>query len=190
MGSNSVRFAMPRIVSRRETQISPWVRLVEKTVELEPNLPLEQYHCLAQADYVTIVARTRSGLVPIVSQFRPAVGCHTWELPAGLLDADEDPETCCRRELREEAGVEATRVQLLGSAFPDTGRLENRIHVFAVETTDPDPGFIPEPGLTVELVSPAELRTRILDGTFNHQLHIGALAMAELHGFHVGLFGR
>jgi ADP-ribose pyrophosphatase len=181
---------MPRIVARRETPVSQWVRLVENTVEFAPGAPLERYHSLAQADYVAIVARTRSGPIPIVSQFRPAVGCHTWELPSGLLEAGEEPTECCRRELREEAGVDATRVQFLGSLLPDTGRLENRIHVFAVDTTDPDPAFVPEPGMTVAFVSPAKLRARILDGSFNHQLHVGALAMAELHGFGVGIFGH
>jgi ADP-ribose pyrophosphatase len=179
---------MARIVGRRETPISPWVRLVENTVELQPGSPIETYHCLAQADYVTVVARTRSGLVPIVSQFRPAVGRPTWELPSGLLDAGEDPEACALRELREEAGLEATRVLRLGSFFPDTGRLENRLHVFAADATDPDPGFVPEAGMAIAFVSPAELRARILDGSFDHQLHIGSLATAALHGFDLGIF--
>src|SRR4051812_33494120 len=80
---------MARIIGRRETAVSPWVRLVENTVELAPDAPPEAFHCIAQADYVTVVARTRSGLIPIVAQFRPAVRCITWELPGGLLEAGE-----------------------------------------------------------------------------------------------------
>jgi 8-oxo-dGTP pyrophosphatase MutT (NUDIX family) len=178
-----------RIVTRRESPISPWVRLVENTVELSPDLPHERYHSLAQADYVTVVARTRSGLIPIVSQFRPAVGCVTWELPGGLLEPGEADEACCVRELREEAGIDALEVTRLGSYYADTGRLENLIHMFAVHGADPDPAFVAEPGSTVALVTPAELRARILDGSFKHQLHIGALATAELHGFGLGVFG-
>lgn len=187
--TNSKNLAPPvRIVTRRETPISPWVRLVEHTVEIAPGLPLEAYHSFAQADYVTVVARTPSGRIPIVSQFRPATGGPTWELPSGLLDPGEEVAACCRRELREEAGVDATHVRLLGSFFADTGRLENRMHVFAVEASEPGPAFAPEPGLTVAFVTPADLRAFILDGTFDHQLHIGALATAELHGFRLGLF--
>jgi ADP-ribose pyrophosphatase YjhB (NUDIX family) len=163
--------------------MSPWVRVVENTVELAPDTPPEAFHCIAQADYVTVVARTRSGLIPIVSQFRPAVGCITWELPGGLLEAGEAPEVCCRRELREEVGVEALQVTSLGRWFPDTGRLENRGHVFAVEGSDPDPEFVPEPGTSVEYLSPSELRARIRDGSFAHLAHIGALALAALDGF-------
>lgn len=181
---------MARIIARRETSLSPWVRLVENTVEREPAASHEVFHSLAQADYVTVLARTRSGLIPIVSQFRPAVGCLTWELPGGLLEPDEDPETCCRRELREEVGVDATVVRSLGQFFPDTGRLENRAHVFAAETTDPDPAFVPEPGMNVAYVTPAELRERVRDGSFAHLLHIGALALAALDGFDLPMFAR
>jgi ADP-ribose pyrophosphatase len=174
-----------RIIGRSETPLSRWVRVVETTVELDPNAPAEKFHSLAQADYVNVVARTASGRIPIVSQFRPAVGCVTWELPGGLLEPGESPEACCRRELQEEAGVRITRVIALGSLCPDTGRLENRAHVFAAETTDPDPSFVPEPGMSVAFVSPDELRARILDGSFVSLLHVGALALAALHGFEV-----
>src|SRR5437762_2061316 len=44
-------------------------------------------------------------------------------------------------------------------------------------------GFAPEPGLTVKLVSPAEIVRLIKRGVFVSQLHIGALLLAELNGF-------
>lgn len=195
-----VEARVARIVRRKETPLSPWVRLVENDVEVErepapgaePGAAhaVERYHSLAQADYVTIVALTPSRKVPLVRQFRPAVGALTWELPGGLLEPGESPEACCRRELREEAGLWALTVQALGAGFPDTGRLENRIHAFAVQAAEPQPGFVPERGVALTLVSIDELRARILDGSFGHQLHLAALALAELRGFSLGLFGR
>ncbi len=179
---------MPRILSRLETPLSSWVRLVEKAVEFAPNAPPEIYHCLAQADYVVIVARTPSGRIPIVRQFRPAVACETWELPGGLLEPDESPESCCRRELLEEAGLSSVAVHSLGKFFPDTGRLENCLHSFFVDASEPKPDFSNEVGLAVAYVSPSELRARIVDGTFKHQLHLGALAVASLKGFASGWF--
>ena len=43
--------------------------------------------------------------------------------------------------------------------------------------------FEPEPGISVKLVSPAEIARLIKRGVFLSQLHIGALLLAELHGF-------
>jgi ADP-ribose pyrophosphatase len=176
-----------RILSRAETVVSPWVRLVEKTVEFGHGEPPQTYHCFAQADYVVAIARTPSGRIPIIRQFRPAVNCETWEFPAGLLEVGETPESCCRRELQEEAGLTVTTAHSLGAFFPDTGRLENRIHVFVADSSEPDPAFVPEAWLSVAFVSPSELRDRILGGSFIHQLHLGALALAYLKGLGSGI---
>jgi hypothetical protein len=71
----------------------------------------------------------------------------------------------------------------LGETFPCTGRLSNRIHSFFVRAGSRMARFEPEPGITVKLVSPAELARLIRAGNFSSQLHIGALLLAELHGF-------
>jgi ADP-ribose pyrophosphatase len=179
--------SVARISRRIETEVSPWVRLVTKQVEETPGSS-QTYHCLALADYVAVVARLPDGRLPIVKQFRPAVERDTWELPAGLLEPTENARAAATRELLEETGYMSRSVIELGTLLPDTGRLENRIHLFAIEAAEPQADFVPEPGVSVALVSPAELRAMILDGQFNHQLHVGALALAELKGFHTGVF--
>ena len=165
------------ITERSATRVSPWVSLVSKRVAFSPGGSSELYHCLSQPDYVSVFARTRGGLIPIVRQYRPAVEAYTWELPAGLLEPGESPDAACRRELKEEAGLDAVTLTPLGSCYADTGRLENRIHAFFAVTTDPDPAFIPESGLSVSFVETKTLRDYILRGQFNHQLHLALLAL-------------
>lgn len=172
----------PAVVRRSEKSVSPWVRLVEKEVRFNETGTSEIYHCLAQADYVVILAQLPDGRIPIVRQFRPAVEDFTWEFPAGLVDGAEDPEQTCRRELLEETGLEAESVLSLGSYYPDTGRLENRIHAFFVVTSRTSGRFVPEPGIQVELVALGDLRERIRTGTFRHQLHLAVLATAPIFG--------
>lgn len=169
-----------KILSRKEIFASPWVRLVSKEVEFAPGRQVEAYYSLSQADYIAILAQTPSGLIPLVRQYRPAVAAYTWELPAGLLEAGEDPEQACRRELREETGLVAEQVTYLGGYYADTGRLENRQHAFFVRTSEPQPGFITEPGLSVEYVDLQTLKGLIRTKEFQHQLHVAVLFLYEL----------
>ncbi len=70
------------------------------------------------------------GRVVLIRQFRPAVGGMIWELPAGRLDAGEAPEDCVRRELREETGYEAGRVEKLGEMLTAVGFCDEVIHLY------------------------------------------------------------
>jgi ADP-ribose pyrophosphatase len=162
-------------------RVSPWMSLIERDVEFAPNGMVETYHAVGQPDYISIVAVTPDRMIPIVRQFRPAMECFTWELPAGLLEEGEDPVESCRRELLEETGFPARTVTPLGITAPCTGRLSNRMHSFFVETEEHGVDVTPESGLTVTLVSPTGLVRLIAAGEFISQLHLGTLLLAELH---------
>jgi ADP-ribose pyrophosphatase len=173
----------PKIKSRQTLTVSPWVDIVAREVEFSPGAPTEIYHALIQQDYLAIVARTPSGHFPIVRQYRPALESFTWELPAGLAEPGEDFAEGCRRELLEETGYRTRAIHALGTAAPCSGRLSNRIHSFFLETAERVTDFVPEPGLTVELVTASELVDMIKSGGFVSQLHLGALLLAELRSF-------
>jgi ADP-ribose pyrophosphatase len=68
--------------------------------------------------------------VVLIRQFRHAAAGYVWEIPAGRRDEGETPETCARRELREEAGVTARRVRELTSIFTTPGFTDEVIHLF------------------------------------------------------------
>ena len=173
----------PKIRARHVTKLSPWMDVIAREVEFSPGVATETYHAVGQADYIAIVALTPDGKIPIVRQFRPAVETFTWELPAGLVDSGEQPIESCRRELIEETGYPSNAIHSLGTTAPCTGRMSNYIHSFFVETGERDAEFDPEPGLTVNLVTPAELAALIAAGEFVQQLHLGALLLAELQSF-------
>jgi ADP-ribose pyrophosphatase len=170
------------VVSKKIEQLSPWVKLETKQVRMGGQNDLQVYHSIGQADYISILAVTEDGRIPIVRQFRPAVEVYTWELPAGLVEEGEAPSDTCRRELLEETGLIAKDVVPLGVWFPDTGRLGNRLHAFFVHASNPDPKFIPESGMSLEFTTSAKLKDSIRAGEFQHLLHVSLLALAELHG--------
>ena len=68
--------------------------------------------------------------VLLIKQYRYAADGFIYEVPAGKLDGDEDPELCARRELREETGCEAERVERLTTIYTTPGFTDERIHLF------------------------------------------------------------
>lgn len=69
--------------------------------------------------------------IVLIRQYRHAGGGYLWELPAGVLDApDEPPAVCAARELQEEAGLTASELTPLGSVLVSPGYSDERIELF------------------------------------------------------------
>lgn len=83
-----------------------------------PNGDEGDYAVVEGPDSVMIVPRFPDGTTVLVRQWRyPWAEC-SWEVPAGTLEAGEDPLTCAHRELIEEAGLRAGRLLALGHVRP------------------------------------------------------------------------
>ena len=162
--------------------LSPWVTLLARTV-LKPDSEPQIFHSLGLADYVSVLAVTPDGSIPMVRQYRPAVQRITIELPGGLNDASEAPDQVAVRELYEETGFRAlAEPLLLGKLIPDTGRLENRLWCYFVTAT-PDSSWVPETGVERVIYNRVQLRSDILNGTFDHALHVAVIGLALMRGY-------
>ncbi len=75
--------------------------------------------------------------VTLIKQWRHCAGGWLWECPAGTLNAGETPEQCARRELVEEAGVEAGRLEHAGFIFTTPGFCDEKIHIFIARELSP-----------------------------------------------------
>lgn len=73
----------------------------------------------------------------LIRQFRHAADGPIWEVPAGRLDPGESPETCAVRELEEETGMRAGRLERLTMVFTTPGFTDERIHIFAAHELEP-----------------------------------------------------
>jgi ADP-ribose pyrophosphatase len=76
--------------------------------------------------------------VLLIRQFRHAAGGTIWEVPAGKLDGDP-PEVCAARELEEEVGRRAGRLEKLGWIWTTPGFTDEVIHLFAAHDLEPCP---------------------------------------------------
>ena len=174
--------ATPRISARRVQLESPFIKVIARDVVFAPGHSAETYHAVEQADYVSILALTPDGRIPLVRQYRPAIEQFTWELPAGLVDDGEDPSESARRELEEETGLTTRAIHALGTAYPCPGRLCNRIHSFFVEAGDPASDFQSEPGMEIKYLTQDAIFRAAGSGEISSQLQVGTLMQAILRG--------
>jgi ADP-ribose pyrophosphatase len=68
--------------------------------------------------------------VLLIRQYRYAAEGYLYEIPAGRLDPGEAPLACAHRELAEETGYTATRVEHLFTMFTTPGFTDEKIHLF------------------------------------------------------------
>jgi len=68
--------------------------------------------------------------VMLIRQYRYAANGYVYEIPAGRLDAGEEPLACAHRELREETGCTAAGMERLFTMFTTPGFTDEQIHVF------------------------------------------------------------
>ncbi len=68
--------------------------------------------------------------VALVRQFRHAAGKYLLEIPAGTLEKGEDPQTGAVRELEEEIGVTAGKIEKLSEFYISPGFLTEKMYLF------------------------------------------------------------
>ena len=66
----------------------------------------------------------------LIKQYRYAADGFLYEVPAGRLDPNETPLDCARRELMEETGCSAERIEPLYTFYTTPGFIDERIHGF------------------------------------------------------------
>lgn len=79
---------------------------------------------------VVIVPVDGAGRLVLIRQYRHAAGRDLLEFPAGTLEEGEDPDLTAQRELREETGMAAERLEHLGSFFLAPGYSTEYMHVY------------------------------------------------------------
>ena len=79
---------------------------------------------------VIILPIDSNGELVFVRQYRHAAGLNLLEFPAGTLGEGETPEVCALRELREETGMAAGKLEPLGGFYLAPGYSTEYMHVY------------------------------------------------------------
>jgi ADP-ribose pyrophosphatase len=136
---------------------------------------------------VVVLAVDDDERVLCLRQYRHPGGHRFVELPAGLLDAEgEEPLDVARRELREEAGLDATEWVPLTSAYSSPGISAELIHYFLARgVTEIDRDFEPqheEAEMEVLWVPYAELYDAVVSGRVTDAPLVVAVLVAHAKG--------
>lgn len=108
------------------------------------------------------------------------------EIIAGVLDGDETPESCIRRETLEESGCTIHHVQHLFSFYPSAGACSEVFHLYAAETDLPTEGGVfgmPDEGenILLHLFDYSEISTLLSQGRLRNAPVIMALQWLSQH---------
>jgi ADP-ribose pyrophosphatase len=113
---------------------------------------------------VTIVATDAAGNVILVRQLREAVQRVLVELPAGVIDGDEEPLETAKRELEEETGYRGGTWTAGPVYYATPGYSRERVHLFHAEGVEPgEPAHDPAEPVEVELWTPGEIEGRLAE---------------------------
>lgn len=117
--------------------------------------------------------------VALVRQYRHAAQDYLLELPAGTLEKDESAEVGARRELEEEIGVLAGKLEKLTEFYVSPGFLTEKMFVFlATDLTETKQKPEADELLTVEKITFAEAFRKIRDGEIQDAKTIVGLILA------------
>ena len=108
------------------------------------------YDIVEHPGAAVILPLLSDGRVLLISNYRVALERELLELPAGTLDPPESPLACARRELTEETGYEAGRLEPLVSFYSTPGICTEHMHVFVASRLRPGPQRL-EPGEQIRL---------------------------------------
>ncbi len=132
--------------------------------------------------------QARDPQILMIRQYRYAAGGPIWEVPAGRLEPGEEPEACGRRELLEEAGATAGRLERLTTIYTTPGFTDERIHLFAAHdltVREAEARREPDEFMEVRPVPMSRALEMIRDGeTIDAKTVIAVLFYA---GFRIGL---
>lgn len=131
-------------------------------------------------DWVLVVAVTIDRQVVLVRQYRHGIGDVVLEVPGGVVDPGESPESAAVRELREETGYAPGRVRYVGRLMPNPALNTAYCHVVLAEECRLAGSQNPDP---LEQIEPVvrdldDVPHMIGSGELPHALSIAAFARA------------
>jgi ADP-ribose pyrophosphatase len=159
-------------------------RVIDVTLERVrlPNGHVCDLEIVRHRGAAAVVPVDPDGRVLLVRQYRHATGGWILEVPAGKLDRGERPEECARREIVEETGHRAGRLEPLGWIWTTPGFTDEKIWLFLASELKPGTQALQhDEVLTVERVPLTKAIDMAIEGEIVDAKSICAILRAGRH---------
>ncbi len=132
---------------------------------------------------VVVIPVLDDGRIVLIRNFRISVERRLWECCAGTLEPPEDPAVCAGRELIEETGYQAGRIDPLGWFYTTPGLTDEKMHAFvASRLVHVGQRLEDDESIEVVCVPRAETLGMIDRGEIRDGKTIAAILLAERRG--------
>ena len=130
------------------------------------------FYRIHSGSWAQIVPVTKERDVVLVRQYRHGASRVTLEMPAGLVDAGEDPAAAAVRECLEETGYRARNPISIGVLSPNPALFANKLYAYLALDVVPERAIqnIGAEETEVVLVPARDLPKLMLEGTIDHAL--------------------
>ncbi|MEM9805092.1 MAG: NUDIX hydrolase [Cyanobacteria bacterium P01_D01_bin.56] len=173
-----------KIISSRLAFDHRWYKVRQDVVHLPNGKIVDNYFVSVRPDVALVLPITISREVVMIRQYRHGAQSVLLELPAGTFDpAQEDPEIAAKRELQEETGYTATKLDFLSVLYDNPVKDTNRIHLFLAENAyRVGAQYLDETEeIEVVLISIDDIYQHIADGHIQVAGTLAALYLGLIH---------
>jgi 8-oxo-dGTP pyrophosphatase MutT (NUDIX family) len=172
------------VLARRTLFERRWLSIEEDRVRLSNGHEIDEFHVIKTPAWAGVLAVTENDEVVLVRQYRHGIARESLELPAGVIEAGEEPLAAAKRELYEETGYAAEHWEPIAEVAPEPSRHATRAHFFFALGARARGSHSPDASEEIELVTVprVELVELVLRGDVIHGVHVGAILLAERRG--------
>lgn len=179
-----------------ESRLRPWrilksdyrietkfLRLRADRVELPSGVVVDDYFVRESRGFCVVFALTPEREVLLVRQYKHGAGIVVTELPAGMIDDGETPETCAARELAEETGYTGSAPEHVRTFLADPTNATGQFHLYLVRDAlrTREPSFDVTEEIEVDRAPLDDVRAMALDGRIAAGSQVAAVLVALHH---------